>query len=195
DPRPDRDPALRPRLEERADRRAAEKLVEDRDAHAFENVEHFGIRADPTAHQRDEAGALILDVLEVRVDAGDRAVAWREPVGDIDELRDQLVGGLAQPGDVEVALRREVVIEQAFRDLRLLRELVDRHLVVRVRGERFAAHREQLASPLVVIEPDQPALARRTFDYPLGTEPRHHPETYLVRAPDTTTILEGVSTV
>ena len=59
-----------------------------------------------------------------------------------------------QAGDVEIALRREVVIEEALRDLRLAREVVDRDVVVGAIGERGAREREELRAALIVVESD-----------------------------------------
>jgi hypothetical protein len=78
------------------------------------------------------------------------------------DRRDQLVRDLGEPRDVEIALRREVVVEQALGDLRRAREGVDRDLVVGLVRERAPGEREQLrAAASAMISSQLPLWAAR----------------------------------
>ena len=61
----------------------------------------------------------------------------------------ELVGGLAQDGEHEVLLRREVVVEQPLRDPGGAGDLVDRDLVVGALAEQLEPRVQQLLAPLV----------------------------------------------
>ena len=101
------------------------------------DVGDLGIAADAAAHERDERARVARDVIEVRVERRAHAIDRREiRRARVVIAATSSLGDLAQPGDVEIALGREVVIEQALRDLRLAREIVDRDVVVRAVGER-----------------------------------------------------------
>ena len=63
--------------------------------------------------------------------------------------------------DVEVPLGREVVVEQALRDARRARQIVDRDLVVGALAEHREPEREELRAPLVDVEPGPRARAGR----------------------------------
>jgi hypothetical protein len=129
-------------------------------AGALDHRGHLGVRADAAAEQRRERPGVGDDEVEVRVEPGADALERRQlGIGGADGARDQIVGGGLQAGDVQIALGREVVVEQALRDAGGAGDVVDRHLVVGALGERLLAQLEQLRAAGVVVEPDPPAGA------------------------------------
>jgi len=105
------------------------------------------------------------DVIEVGPDAAPHPIEGRQVVRNARDRLDQLVGDLAQPRDIQIALGREVVVEQALRDVRRPGEVVDRDVVVRAIRERPLREREELGAPLVVVQADASS----------GTTPRRVP--------------------
>jgi predicted metal-dependent hydrolase len=71
------------------------------------------------------------------------------------------------------------VIEQALRDPRLAREIVDRHLVVRAIRKRLARELEQLRAARVVVEPDAPTRARGARELANDAAATEHGSSYI----------------
>jgi hypothetical protein len=106
--------------------------------------------------------------VEVGVEAGADPLEGRQVRrGRGHGLGQELVGGGAQPGDVQIALGREVVVEQPLRDPGRSRQVVDRDLVVGALGEGLATDLEELGAASVVVEADPPPWPR------LGQRSRH----------------------
>jgi len=127
----------------------------------FDHLRDLGIRADSAAHQRHERTRVLTDVIEIRVEPGAHSLDRCEVVRHAHHPLDELVRDLGQPADVEIALRREVVIEQPLRDLGFAGEIVDRHVVVRAIREGLARERQELRAAGIVVEPDSSAWTRR----------------------------------
>src|SRR3954452_21457447 len=144
DPAADRDPQRGRGLAPFA--AAGQVLEQPRDhdaADALDDVGHRGVAADPGAQDGRVAAGVRLDVLEVALEGGGEAGARLERRVGLGE-RLHLVGRRADDRHIEVALAREVVVEQALRDPRGRGDVVDRDLVERPLAEDLDAERDQL---------------------------------------------------
>src|SRR6185503_13897694 len=112
---------------------------------------HLGVAADAAAQQRCVPARVLLDVGEVGVDALVEALERVERGIGLGALA-QLAPGLADDGHVEVALGREVVVEQALRDAGLRRDVVDGDLVVGALAEQLETDLDELAPARVEIQ-------------------------------------------
>src|SRR4051812_18296366 len=144
DPAADGDPQRGRRLAALA--ATGQVLEQSRDhdpADPLDDVGHRGVAADPGAQHGRVAAGVRLDVLEVALERGGEAGARLERRVGLGE-RLHLVGRRADDRHVEVALAREVVVEQALRDPRGGGDVVDRDLVERALAEDVDAERDQL---------------------------------------------------
>ena len=117
--------------------------VDHRRADVLDDGRDLAVGADAGAQHGRVAAGVGVDVLEVLVQAGRQALERREVgIGLGDGLH--LVGRVAHDRDVEVALAREVVVEQALRDPGGRRDVVDRDLVEGALAEHLDAQRDEL---------------------------------------------------
>src|SRR3954470_5762784 len=129
-------------------RQVVEQPGDHRAADLLDDVGDGRVAADPGAQHGRVAARVGLDVLEVALERGREALARLERRVGLGE-RLHLVGGRADDGDVEVALAREVVIEQALRDAGRRGDVVDRDLVERALAEDVDAERDELLAASV----------------------------------------------
>src|SRR3954452_23124637 len=112
-------------------------------ADLLHDVGHRGVAADPGAQDGRVAAGVRLDVLEVVIERSREAGGRLELRVGLGE-RLHLVRRRADDRDVEVALAREVVVEQALRDPGGGGYVVDRDLVERPLAEDLDAERDEL---------------------------------------------------
>ena len=127
---------------------ALQDLVDHGAAGALDDRARLGIGADAAPQQMSVGGGVLLDVREKRVDAFAELGGGCE-LGTDGRQALHVLGADPDDLDVEMSLAREVVVEQALRDARGGRDLVDRDGVVRAGVEESSSEVEQLTPPLV----------------------------------------------
>src|SRR3954452_2836936 len=119
-------------------------------ADAVDDLAHVGLARGALDEPRVAVGVL-LDPREVRVERAHERLRRRQVRVWLDAAAD-LLRPARERGDEVVALAREVVVEQGFRDPRLAGDPGHRELAVAVLGEEPLAELEQAAAALVVLQ-------------------------------------------
>ena len=110
------------------------------------------------AGQHGEPVRAFLDVPHERECGALDALAWRTGGDRSGDLLDHVVHLAVDDDGVQALLATEVLIDDRFRDLGLLGDLLDRRALVALLGEHPSAHLDQLVAAIACREPGPCAI-------------------------------------